>query len=59
MKRYMAPLGLETRVIAAIVINPKGEKNPGDEKTVDDRGGDEIHAERGVIRNAGNGEREG
>jgi hypothetical protein len=41
---HVATLGLEAGVIAAVVVAPKTEKNGGDEATVDDRGGNEIHA---------------
>lgn len=41
---YVAALGLEAGVVAAVVVAPETEKNGGDEATVDDRGGNEIHA---------------
>jgi hypothetical protein len=40
----VATLGLEAGVVAAVVVAPKAEKHGGNEATVDDRGGNEIHA---------------
>jgi hypothetical protein len=44
VKRNVSALGLKAGVIATVVVNPKAKKQGGDEETVDDRGGDEIHA---------------
>ena len=46
-------LRLETRVVATIVIDPQAEEERGDEETIDDRGGDEIHARGRKDGNAG------
>jgi hypothetical protein len=43
LKRNMTALGLESRVIAAIVINPQPEKQAGDEQTVSQSGDYDIH----------------
>jgi hypothetical protein len=43
LKRHVTTLGLESRMITAIIKHPQTEENARDQETINDGGGNEIH----------------